>query len=98
MPFGSIFRDKLKNFSRPPVRYRQASSETALFESGFLESLVQVVSIYSRNSSAASDPLLTGDGLVRSPEEHLRGAVPAQFATDGALDRDGLKWEFLDAG
>jgi hypothetical protein len=39
-----------------------------------------------------------GDKLVRSPEEDLRWQVPAQFAAEGALNRDGLKWEFPDAG
>jgi hypothetical protein len=36
--------------------------------------------------------------LVRSPEEDLIGKVPAQFATERALDRDGLEREFPDAG
>ena len=39
-----------------------------------------------------------GDKLVRSPEEDLRGQVPAQFAAEGALNGDGLKGEFPDAG
>jgi hypothetical protein len=49
-------------------------------------------------SSAASGSLLPGDELVRSPEEDLGGEVPAQFAAQGTLDRDGLKWEFPGAG
>ena len=81
-----------------PVRSQQASPETAPFESGFLEPLVQGGSIYSRNSSAASGPLLVHHELVRFAEEDLRGEVPALFTTQGTLDRDGLKWELPDAG
>jgi hypothetical protein len=35
--------------------------------------------------------------IVWSPEEDLSGKVPAQFATEGALNRDGLKGELPDA-
>jgi hypothetical protein len=35
--------------------------------------------------------------LVWSPEEYLRRQVPALFATERALNGDGLKREFLDA-
>ena len=45
-----------------------------------------------------SGPWLAADELVRPTEEDLRGQVPALFTAEGALDRDGLKWEFLDAG
>src|SRR5580704_10112558 len=38
------------------------------------------------------------DELVRSPEEHLSGKVTAQFATEGALNGDGLKGKLPDAG
>lgn len=79
------------------MRRKHASSETALFESGFLEWLVQVVSIYSRNSSETSRSSLGGE-LVRPTVEYLRWQVPSHFATEGALDVDGLKWEFFDAG
>jgi hypothetical protein len=80
------------------VRCQQASPETAPFESGFLESPVPVGSIYNRNSSETTGSLMAGGELVRSPVEDLRRKVPAHFATEGALDVDGLKWEFLDAG
>jgi hypothetical protein len=36
--------------------------------------------------------------LVGASEEDLSGKVPAQFATKGALNGDGLKGEFPDAG
>ena len=36
--------------------------------------------------------------MVRSPEEYLSRKVPAQFATDGAFNRDGLKGELTEAG
>ena len=36
--------------------------------------------------------------LVRSPEEDLRGKVPAQFAAERTLDRDRLERELPDAG
>jgi len=36
--------------------------------------------------------------LVRPTEEDLGGQVPAQFATEGALNGDGLEREFPDAG
>jgi hypothetical protein len=39
-----------------------------------------------------------GDELVRPTEEDLRGKIPAKFATEGALNGNGLKWKFLDAG
>ena len=45
----------------------------------------------------ASGPLLPGDELVRPTEEDLRWQVPTQFATQGALDGDGLKGELLPA-
>jgi hypothetical protein len=35
---------------------------------------------------------------IRSPEEDLRRQVPAQLAAEGALDGDGLKGEFPQAG
>jgi hypothetical protein len=47
---GTIFRDKPNKLLWSPVRSQQASPETAPFESGFSESLVYVVSIYSRAS------------------------------------------------
>jgi hypothetical protein len=36
--------------------------------------------------------------LVRPTEENFGRQVPAQFAAEGALDGDGLKGEFPDAG
>ena len=36
--------------------------------------------------------------MVRSPEEDLARQVPAQFAAERALYRDGLEGEFPDAG
>jgi hypothetical protein len=42
--------------------------------------------------------LLVNNELVRSPKKDLRWQVPTQFAAEGALDRDGLKRELLDAG
>ena len=45
-----------------------------------------------------SSPLLVNHELVRSPEEDLRWKVLAQFATEGALDGEGLKGELPDAG
>jgi len=45
----------------------------------------------------ASDPLLPVDELVRSAEEDLRWQVPAQFATQWALDGDRLEGELLPA-
>jgi len=36
--------------------------------------------------------------LVRPTDEEFGGQVPAQLATEGALDGDGLKAEFPDAG
>jgi hypothetical protein len=36
--------------------------------------------------------------LVRPTEEDLGGEVPAQLATERALNIDGLKWELHDAG
>jgi hypothetical protein len=80
------------------VRSQQASPEAAPFESGFLEALVQVVSIHSRDSSAASGTLLVNYELVRSPEEDFARPVLPELAAQWALDGDGLKWEFLDAG
>jgi len=35
--------------------------------------------------------------IVRSPEEDLGRQVPTKFATQGALDRDGLKGKFIPA-
>jgi hypothetical protein len=35
--------------------------------------------------------------LVRATEEDFRGQVPAQFAAEGALNRDGLKRKFVPA-
>ena len=43
----------------------------------------------------ASDTLLPGDELVGASEEDLGGQVPAQFAAEGTLDRDGLKRKFI---
>jgi len=40
---------------------------------------------------------LPGDEQVRPTEKDLRGQVPAQFTTERALDRDGLKWKVLSA-
>jgi hypothetical protein len=45
----------------------------------------------------ASGPLLVNDELVRPTEEDLRGQVPSQFAAQGALDGDGLKWKLIPA-
>jgi len=36
--------------------------------------------------------------LVRLPEEDLRGQVPAQLSTQGALDGDRLEGELLTPG
>jgi hypothetical protein len=36
--------------------------------------------------------------LVRATEEHFGGQVPAHLAAQAALNGDGLKREFLDAG
>ena len=47
---------------------------------------------------ASGPSLLSGDQLVRPTEEDLRWQVPAQFAAEGAFDRDGLKRKFPDAG
>ena len=33
--------------------------------------------------------------MMRLAQKHLRGQVPAQFATEGALDRDRLKRKFI---
>jgi hypothetical protein len=84
---GTIFRDKPNKLLWSPVRSQQASPETAPFESGFSESLVQVASIYSRYSLSASSSLLPGDKLVRSSEEDLRWKVPAQLAAQGGTRR-----------
>ena len=43
-------------------------------------------------------PAAGGDELVRSPEEDLRGQVPAQLPAEGTPDRDGFEGEFPDAG
>jgi hypothetical protein len=72
VPFGAIFRDKLEKISLwSPVGSKWASPETAPFESGFSESLVQVASIYSRASLPASGTLLANHVLVRTPKEDL---------------------------
>jgi hypothetical protein len=36
--------------------------------------------------------------LVWPTEENFGGEVPAQFAAEGALDRDGLKRKFIPPG
>ena len=36
--------------------------------------------------------------LVRATEKNFGGQVPALFATEGTLDRDGLKRKLRDAG
>jgi hypothetical protein len=36
--------------------------------------------------------------LVGATEEDLGGQVPAQFATEGALNGDGLEREFISPG
>ena len=46
----------------------------------------------------ASGPLLVNYELVGFSEEDLGGKVPTQFATEGALNSDGLKGELPDAG
>jgi hypothetical protein len=95
--FGTSFRDKLERISLwSPVRSQYASPKTVLFESGISEALVQVGGICRRYSLSTASPTLHYE-LVRATQEDLGGAVPAQFAAEGALDRDGLKWEFLDA-
>ena len=58
---------------------------------GILGAAGSVVSIYSRNSSPVSTPLLVGDELVRPTEEDLRGQVPAQLSAQGALHCDRLE-------
>jgi hypothetical protein len=46
----------------------------------------------------APSPVLINHELVKSSEEDLRWKVPAQFATEGTLNGDGLKEELPDAG
>jgi len=41
--------------------------------------------------------LLAGDELVRATEKDLGGQVPAQLATKGTFDGDGLKWKVIPA-
>jgi hypothetical protein len=45
----------------------------------------------------ASGSMLVNHELVRSPEKDLGWHVPTQFATEGALNGDGLKRELPDA-
>jgi hypothetical protein len=51
-----------------------------------------------RRTSPASGPLLVNHELVGATEEDLGRQVPTKLATEGALDGDGLKGEFTDAG
>ena len=44
-----------------------------------------------------SRSLLVNHESVRPTEEDLSGKIPTQFATEGALDGDGLKGELSDA-
>jgi len=58
-----------------------------------------LVAAFSRRgrTSPASAPLLASDKLVWSPEEDLRGQVPAQFTAKWTLDGDRLKRKFIPA-
>jgi hypothetical protein len=41
--------------------------------------------------------MLSGDQLVRLPEEDFRWKVPPQLAAEGALDGDRLEGELIPA-
>src|ERR1017187_6103169 len=83
---------------RPPEPTTGTHFAILFHASASEENLSSEASFCLGRTSLPRDPLLAGGELVRSPEEDLSGKVPAQFATKGALNGDGLKGEFPDAG
>ena len=83
---------------RPPEPTTGTHFAILFHASASEENLCSEASFCLGRTSLPRDPLLAGGELVRSPEEDFGRQVPAQFAAEGALNGDGLKWEFIPPG
>ena len=82
---------------RPPEPTTGTHFAILFHASASEENLCSEASFCLGRTSLPRDPLLACDELVGETEKSFEGQVPAQFATEGARNGNGLKWKFLDA-
>src|ERR1019366_814321 len=83
---------------RPPEPTTGTHFAILFHASASEENLSSESSFCLGRTSLPRDPLLAGGELVGETEKSFGGQVPAQFATEGTLNGDGLKGELPDAG